>query len=226
MSIDGDDGRSREQLPPGWSGAYPAQQPAYGQPVYGQPAYGQPGYGGQPYGQPGHGVGGYGPPPYPGAPPARPGTVITAAVLGLVLGSLGLLATVGLLAGGALVDDLATAAGGADPDEVNGVQAGLLVVAVLALAWTVVMVWGAVLALRGRSRVLLIVGASISVPITGLVLLGGLVAALDQPTGAAGTLLVLLALFLVAVATLVLLCLRSANQFFAAHRQHRALRPR
>ena len=226
MSNDGDDGRNQEQLPPGWPGAHSAQQPGYGQPVHGQPAYGHPGWGGQPYGQPGYGPGGYGPPPYPGTPPARPGTVITAAVLGLVLGSLGLLATVGLLAGGALVDDLATAAGSTDPDEVDGVQAGLLVVAVLALAWTVVMVWGAVLALRGRSRVLLIVGASISVPITGLVLLGGLVAALDQPTGAAGTLLVLLALFLVAVATLVLLCLRSAGHFFAAHRQHRALRPR
>ena len=73
-------------------------------------------------------------------------------MLGLVLGALGLLATVGLLVGGAAIDDLADALDESDPSLGSGVadsvRAVLLVLALLALAWTVAMVWGSVLALR------------------------------------------------------------------------------
>jgi hypothetical protein len=224
----------RWQAPPS---APPSAPPQYGQPQYGQPQYGPPQYGqqwspqpygqAQPYAQSPYGQQQYGPAPYGAAQPARPGAVITAAVLGLVLGALGLLVTVGLLVGGALIDDLADAFQdpSLDTGVANDVRAVLVLLAVLALAWTVVMVWGAVLALRGRSRVLLLVGAAISVAATGLFFLGSLVSATQPPSedGAAGGVLFTLVLFLAALATLVLLCLRSAAQFFAASRQRRAL---
>jgi hypothetical protein len=215
-------------------------QPQYGQPQYGQPQYGpqygysgyaQPGYG-QPYAQPGYGQQ-YAQPPYGPDQPARPGTVITAAVLGLVHGALGLLVTVAFLAGGVVFDDLVDVLAENDPtvdtgslsSQVDDVRAVLVVCALLALAWTVVMVWGSVLALRGRSRVLLLVGASIAVAGTGLVFLIGLVGAATGPaeSGDTGSVVFLLVMFLAALATLVLLCLRSAAQFFAVHRQRRSL---
>jgi hypothetical protein len=206
-------------------------QPEYGQPQYGQPQYGQPQYGQPQYGQ--HPPAQYGQPSNGQAPPSRPGTVVTAAVLGLVHGALGLLVTVGLLAGGALIDDLVGALAETDPSidpqvaasSVDDVRAALAAIAVLALAWTVVMVWGSVLAVRGRSRVLLLVGASIAVATTALFLVFGLVGVASSPgeSGQAGGVLFLLALFLVALAMLVLLCLRSAGQFFAGHRQRRSL---
>jgi hypothetical protein len=218
------------------SGQGPYGQPAWAQSQYGPPSYGQPGYGppqyGQPaYGQPPYGQPPYGQPPYGQPPPARPGTVITAAVLGLVHAALGLLVTVSLLAGGALIDDLISLAE-SDPgidaqvsnSEVNDARAALVGVALLALAWTVVMVWGSVLAIRGRSRVLLLVGASIAVVVSGLVFgvgLIGVLAAPDQPGQTSGVLFLLMP-FLASLAMLVLLCLRSAGQFFAAHRQLRA----
>jgi hypothetical protein len=230
-------------------------QPPYAQPQYGQAPYGQPSYGHQPYGrpqyapqpygapqygqpqygQPAYGAPQYGQSPFEHGPPARPGTVITAAVLGLVFGALGLLVTVGLLAGGALIDDLITTLAETDPtfDEgtagtgVDQARSVLIVLSVLALAWTVVMVWGSVLALRGRSRVLLIVGASIAVAVTGLFFVLGLIGAATAPAGAgqpgeAGGVLFLLAVFAATVAMLVLLCLRSAGRFFTAHRHRRA----
>jgi hypothetical protein len=219
-------------------GQPPHGQPPYGQAPYGQPQYGQPQYGAaqyaQPqYGQPQYGAAQYAQPPYAPAQSARPGTVITAAVLGLVHGALGLLVTVACLAQGALVDDLIGTVAESDPSidpqvaasSVDGVRAALTAIAVLALAWTVVMVWGSVLAVRGRSRVLLLVGASIAVATTALVLVFGLVGAASSPgrSGETGAVLFLLALFLVALAMLVLLCLRSAGQFFTAHRQRRSL---
>jgi hypothetical protein len=90
------------------------------------------------------------------------------------------------------------------------------------------MAWGSVLALRGRSRVLLLVGASIAVATTGLVFLGGLVGLASGPggPGQAGGIVFLLALFLASLAMLVLLCLPSAGQFFTAHRQRRSLTAR
>ncbi|WP_222193913.1 hypothetical protein [Modestobacter italicus] len=212
-------------------------QGQYGQ--YGQGQYGQAAYAQGQYGQPQYGQGQYVPSPYEQQPgqlsgherPARPGTVITAAVLALLHAALGLLVTVGLFAGGALIDDLADVLE-SDPSldtgttaEVDDVRAVLVVIALLALAWTVVMVWGAVLALRGRSRVLLLVGSSIAVACTGLVLLFGLIGIALEPqqSGDVGSVVLLVALFAAAVAMLVLLCLRSSGQFFAAHRRRRAL---
>jgi hypothetical protein len=220
MSNDGDDGRAPD-------GPAPPDPAPYGQTASGQPPYGQPPYGQHGYGQPGYAQSAYGL-----VQPARPGTVITAAVLALVLGALGVLVTVACVAGGALLDDFAGAFGESDatldPAAVHDARVGLVLVGLLALAWTVVMFWGSALALRGRSRVLLIVGASISVAATALFLLGGLVSATTAPAqdGEKAGVLVLLVLFLATVATLVLLCLRSAGQFFAAHRQRRALLPR
>ena len=219
-------------------------QPAYTQPQYTQPLYTQPDHGQFGYGQPAPGQYGqppyatapygqtpYGQPPFGQATPARPGAVITAAVLGLVHGALGLLVTVGLLAGGALIDDFVDVIAQSDPtidtgqvdSSVDDVRAALVGVAVVALAWTVVMAWGSVLALRGRSRVLLIVGSSIAVAVTGLVLLGGIAGLAGDPgaDGQVGGVLFLLVFFLAALAMLVLLCLRSAARFFAAHRQRR-----
>jgi hypothetical protein len=232
-------------------GQNPYEQPSYGQPSYGQPSYGQPSYGqpsyGQPsYGQPDHGQNPYGQPtygqpdqgqfgygqPYGGGQPARPGTVITAAVLALVLSAFGLLTTVLLLVGGALIDDLVDSldqsSDGSGSDGVGSVQLVLVLMALLALAWTVVMIWGSVLALKGRSRVLLIVGASISVAFTGLFFLGSIAGAASESgdDGQTTGVLFLLVLFLAALATLVLLCLRSSAQFFAVHRQRRASLPR
>jgi hypothetical protein len=166
------------------------------------------------------------------AQPARPGPVITAAVLGLVFGALGLLVTVGLLAGGALIDDLVTTLAETDPtfdagtagSGIDQARSVLIVLSVMALAWTVVMVWGSVLALRGRSRVLLIVGASIAVAATGLFFVLGLIGAATGAgdSGQTGGVLFLLVVFAATIAMLVLLCLRSAGRFFAAHRQRRA----
>ena len=166
--------------------------------------------------------------------PARPGPVITSAVLGLVYAAFGLLSAVGTLALGAVVDDLAGTIEESDPSlgpvdtgVVDAAHAGLVVSGLLALVWTVVMVCGAVLAVRGRSRVLLLVGGSIAVAGTGslLVLAGvGVADAAAQDTAAqdaAAAVVLSLLLFLGALAIVVLLCLRSTAQFFATHRARR-----
>src|SRR4051794_23072379 len=117
------------------------QQPQYGQPEYGQPpAYGQqPQYGENQYGQQQYGQQQYGAPaPYgaqygqqpaygpPGygqygvsAAPARPPHVITAAVLGFILGAFGVLATLVLFIGGAFI----SGGGAAAEDEIPGLGA-------------------------------------------------------------------------------------------------------
>jgi hypothetical protein len=195
---------------------HPGQQHA-GQQYGGQPYGGQP-YGGQPYGA--HGGPGW------SAHLARPGSVVTAAVLGFVYGACGLLMCVLLLAGGAVFGDLLDAVQQADPsagdiapDEVAAARIGLLVSGLVALAWTVVMAWGGALALRGRSRVLLLVGASVAVPVTGFVALFGVLGVAAGPEeGQVGAVVFFLLVFLGTVAMLVLLCLRSAARFFAAHR--------
>jgi hypothetical protein len=203
------------------------QPPRYGQPPqyggYGQPQqYGQ--YQPSPYGQygtpqpAGYGYG-YGQPPAV----ARPGGVVTAAVLGLVLGAFGVLVSLFLVIFGAV------AAGGASglDDEipgfgaVSGAVAGvLLAIGLLAVAWTVVMIWGSVWALTGRSRVMLIVAGSIATALTGVMLIGSL------SDGDGGGIVFALLLFAASVATVVLPSLSSAAQFYAAHRQRRALLPR
>ncbi|MGY1856765.1 hypothetical protein [Modestobacter sp. SYSU DS0290] len=231
---------------PGW-GQQPRSDPAspYGQ--YGQfpqPApwgpYGQapqqPPHQQAPWGQYGQAPapGQYG--PYggaaPGLPPARPGAVVTAAVLAFVYAALGVLVALALFAGGAFVDDLVDAAlttdpslgAGVDPDEVDTLRGAFVLMGVLALAWTVLMAWGGALALRGRSRVPLIVGSSISVAVTGFLLLSTAVTAGSGEPGSAGALVFALVLFAGVLAALVLLCLRPAAEYFAAHRARRAVR--
>ena len=200
----------------------PAYGQQYGQPQYGQ-QYGQPAPYAQPYGQqygqqygqyggaPGQPYGQYG---Y-GQAPARPGTVITAVVLGLVFAALGVLSLLGILIGG--VDAVDVTGSVYDDEARQDAVIGLVIGGVLVLAWTVVMVWGSVLALRGRSRVLLIVGGSIAIAFTGLFTIIGL-AEIDELGGA---IVVFLALLAGAVATVVLLSLRSAAAWFAAHRARR-----
>ncbi|BDD83989.1 hypothetical protein TPB0596_37520 [Tsukamurella pulmonis] len=85
---------SKEQPAPG----YPQQpappvygQQAYGQEVYGQQAYGQPVHDQSAFGQPGQPYPGYPQPGYPqpgygAAPTSRPGTIIGAAVVLIVVG--------------------------------------------------------------------------------------------------------------------------------------------
>ena len=227
-------------VPPPQPGQQPYGQqlgaPQYGAPQYGAPQYGQPAYGHQPYGQaqPYAQPSPYG--PY-GSPSAlgRPGTVVTAVVLGLVYGSLGLLAALLFVLGGTLADDFLDAVqdadptleGSLDPSEVGVFRGVFVALGLVALAWTVVMVWGSFLALRGRSRVLLLVGGWITVAATGFVLLTGGITAVAAPGGggAAGVVFLLL-VFLGAVAVPVLLLLRPSTAWFAAHRRQRALTPR
>ena len=204
-------------------------QPAYGQTPYGQPSYGQPAYGGQ-YGQPGYGApAGYGQYGYSAAP-SRPGGVITAAVIGFVFAAFGILATLAVFVGGAALVGLAGAfedsedpfAGELAGDAAAGIGIGIVVVGLICLAWTVLMVWGSIWALTGRSRVLLLVGGSIAVLVTLIGALGSLADSGAGTTSENTVGMVTSLLFLAAaVAIVVLLSVRSATQFFAAHRARR-----
>jgi hypothetical protein len=201
-----------------------AQQP-YGQQY--QPApYGQ-GHG-QPYGQQTgypqqYGQGGYGQYGQYGqsAVPAKPGGVITAAVLGFVFGAIGVIVTLVAIFAGAV----ATGASG-DLDEelpgfgpVAGAFGGIILLfGFLALAWTVVMIWGSVWALTGRSRVMLLVGGSIALAFTLFGLIGNLA---DAETSGAGGIITSLLFVLAALAIVVLLAMRPAAAYFAAHRARR-----
>ena len=93
----------------------------------------------------------------------------------------------------------------------------LIVFGVVALAWTVVMIWGSVWALSGRSRVMLLVGGSIALALTLFGFLGSLG---DDTTGGGGIVFNLL-LFLAALAIVVLLWLKPSADFFAAKRAQR-----
>ena len=250
MSTQDDDGSGRDprytppqqygQAPQPYAGGGQAGPPYGGQQhqpsPYGQgPPYGQPGSP-QLYGQPG----GWGPHPPQGAygqygpygqtaVPARPAPVVVAAVLGFVFGALGVLVSLGLLLGGAVfgtvVDDLVASDPAFEDVDTSGIDTGqvtgvLVVMGVLALAWTVLVVWGAVWALTGRSRVLLLVGGAIAAVATGvfaLLVLTGFSTGEVVGGEVAFTLLLLLA----ALAIVVLLCLRPAAQFYAAHRARR-----
>jgi hypothetical protein len=213
------------------------QQPQYGQ----QPPYGQPGYGQQPYGtptpygdqygqqpaygqQPGYpqqygqqpGYGQYG----TSAVPAKPPHVIIAAVLGFIFGAIGVLFALG----GIIVGALASGASGNVDEEIPGFGAltgaiGGVIIAfgLLALAWTVVMIWGSVWALSGRSRVMLLVGGSIALAF----MLIGFLSSIGDSTSTGGDIVGSLLFLLAALAIVVLLCLRPAAQFFAAHRARR-----
>jgi hypothetical protein len=168
-----------------------------------------------PFGQPA----GYG--PLPGSRPAKPGGVVTAAVLGFVWGALGVLVTLVFVLAGVGGNSLAEALDGTADARVGArFLTGVAVfLALLALAWTVVMVWGGVLAVSGRSRVLLLVGGSVSIAVTGLYFVVVVANAADAGAGPVTVTFLLLA---VSVLIVVLLCTRSASRFFAACRTLRA----
>jgi hypothetical protein len=231
--------QSDDQGSPGYG--QQGAQPAYGQPPYGQPPYGQPAYGQSPYGQPAYGQDPYGQAGYVqpygqygfSAVPARPAHVIVPAILGFVFAAFGALLTLGVLLGGAAAVGMAgalDAGADADPfgdlagDAAAGLGAVIVILGILCLAWTVLMVWGSVWALTGRSRVLLLVGGSIAVALTGLAMLAAIADTETQyGTGSEYAFGIVLALmsFLAALAIVVPLCLRPATQFFAAHRARR-----
>ncbi|TFV89083.1 hypothetical protein [Blastococcus sp. CT_GayMR16] len=205
---------------------YGQQQPQYGQPpAYGQPEYGQQ----QPYAPAPYGAQyGQQPSAYPpgygqygtSAVPAKPPHVIIAAVLGFVFGALGVLVSLFAI----IVGAVASGAGDAADEEIPGLGAVagavggvLIVIGLLALAWTVVMIWGSVWALKGRSRVMLLVGGSIALAFT---LIGFFGSVGDNSTSGGGIFFNLL-LLVAAVAIVVLLCLKPAADFFAAHRARR-----
>jgi hypothetical protein len=202
---------------------YGQQQPQYGQqPAYGQPpAYGQSPYGQQPYGAPSpYGQqAGYGPYGTPGVP-ARPAHVIVASVLGFAYGALGVLVSLGLILGGAFLGSFfgEFAQQDATLNGAGGVVTGVFVFfGVLALVWTVVMIWGSVWALTGRSRVMLLVGGSIALAFT----LVGFLSSLGDSSTTAGGVVVSLLFLAAALAIVLLLSLRPATTFFAAHRARR-----
>jgi hypothetical protein len=204
----------------------------YGQQQYGQPQYGQPQYGQQypaasypqqaptPYGQPAYGQpypqAGYGPP----SSVSRPGGVITAAVLGFLFGALGVIAAAATFIGGALLGSFFTSI--SDGSSAGGVLTGLLVfVGVLVLAWAVVMIWGSVWAITGRSRVMLLVGGSIALAFTLFGLLGNLS---DTGNNTAGSVIASILFFAAALAIVVLLSVKRAGDFFGYHRALRVRR--
>jgi hypothetical protein len=218
----------QEQPPYGQQPQY-GQQPSYGeQPQYGQqPApygqqygqqpspYGQQQYGQQPaYGQQQYGQ--YG----TSAVPARPAGVTIAAVFGFIFGALGVLFTVLLVFAGALFGG---AAGGVDEEIpglgsfVGAVTGVLIVLGLLFLAWTIVTIWGSVRAISGRSRVMLLVAGSIALFFTAIGFFGSLG---DENTTAGGVILSLIFLAM-AIAIVVLLSMKPAADFFAAHRARR-----
>jgi hypothetical protein len=226
------------------SGQPPYGQPPYGQPPYGQPEYGQPEYGQQQYAQPAYGqqqygqqqygqqqhpapgtygdqyAQQYGQPPaygqYGSAQPAKPGTVVTAAVLGFVFGALGVIFTLLTIAAGSAASSIFGSLS-AEEDVTNGILAVVILLAVLMAVWTAVTIWGAVWALTGRSRVLLIVGGSIAIAFTLFGFLASLADTSSDAGGAVWTLLLLVA----AVAIVVLLSVKPSADFFAAHRARR-----
>jgi hypothetical protein len=218
-------------------GQAPYAHPQYGQTPYGQPSYGQPAYGGQ-YGQPAYGApAAYGQYGY-SAVPARPAHVIVPAILGFVFAAFGVLATFGVFLGGAAVVSLGTAldtgalgTGPGDPfggdvarDTAAGIGIAIVVIGLLSLAWTVLMIWGSVWALTGRSRVLLLVGGSIAVLVTLIAVLGSSLdsaGASGSSSGNAAGIVLTLAFFVASLGIVVPLCLRPATQFFAAHRARR-----
>jgi hypothetical protein len=223
-------GRSQQGQPQYGEPQYGEQQ--YGQQQYGQPQYGQqysaPAVQGDQYGQqPAYGQQSgypqqygqsYG--PYGTAAAARPPHVVTAAVLGFVFGAFGILVSLVSIVGGAVASG---AADGAD-EEIPGlgslagaVGGVLLVFGLLALVWTVVMVWGSVWALSGRSRVMLLVGGAIALALT----LFGFLASLGDDTSGTGGVIWSLLLFLAALAIVVLLSLKPSADFFAAKRAAR-----
>ena len=202
------------------------QQPSYGQqPQYGQqPApYGQQ-YGQQPspygqqqpqYGQQqayGQQYGQYG----SSAVPARPAGVTIAAVFGFIFGALGVLGALGAILGGAALGSFFGGFEGSGG--LGGAVTGIFVaIGIIILAWTVVMIWGSVWAISGRSRVMLLVGGSISL----FFMVIGFFSGLGSDETTAGGVILSLVFLLMALAIVVLLSMKPAADFFAAHRARR-----
>src|SRR3954451_8057849 len=213
-------------------------QPQYGEQQYGQQQYGeqqpygqaQP-YGQQQYGQPRsygqqydpaqqYGQGGYGQYGQPGVP-AKPGGVVTASVLGFIFGALGVLVSLALIIAGAAASGVSNST---NKDifglgEFAGAVGGVLIAfGVVALVWTVVMIWGSVWALTGRSRVMLLVGGAIALAFTLLTFFSNLS---DSTNRSAGSVFFSLLFLAAALAIVVLLSMKPAASFFAAHRARR-----
>jgi hypothetical protein len=217
----GQQGYAQPQQAYGQSG-YPqqsyAQPQQYGQQQYGQQQYAPaPPYAGQQYAQPygQQGASAYGQQAGTGST-GRPGGVITAAVLGFLLGALGVLATIALFLAGAVVGGLSSSSDIPGLRSLGGGITGILVVfAVIALAWTVVMIWGSVWALTGRTRVMLLVGGSIALALTAFSFFGTLA---DLDNNSTSSVVWALVLFLASLAVVVLLSLPTAGHWFASRR--------
>jgi hypothetical protein len=110
-------------------------------------------------------------------------------------------------------------------DTAAGIGIALVVIGLLALAWTVLMIWGSVWALTGRSRVLLLVGGSIAVLVMLIAVLGSILDSTSADSVGASEYMIgivlTLAFFLASLAIVVPLCLRPATRFFAEHRARR-----
>jgi hypothetical protein len=152
--------------------------------------------------------------------PAKPPHVITAAVLGFIFGAFGVVASLALIVGGAVASGAAGSADESIPGfgAIAGAVGGVLIVfGVIALAWTVVTIWGSVWALTGRSRVMLLVGGSIALAFT----LIGFFGSVGDNNTSGGSIFFSLLFLLAALAIVVLLSLKPAADFFAAHRAGR-----
>jgi hypothetical protein len=203
---------SQQYAPPQHS-----QPQQYGQQPYGQQQYGQEVAPAYTYGQ--QMPSSYGSYPAGGAGERRPGGVITAAVLGFLFGALGILATLGLFFVGAIASGASTSTSIPGLSAFAGAVGGILiVVAVLALAWTVVMIWGSVWALTGRSRVMLLVGGSIALALCAFSFFGALA---DLDNTSTSSIIWALVTFLAALAIVVLLSVPAAGRWFAARRAAR-----
>jgi hypothetical protein len=144
--------------------------------------------------------------------------VVTAAVLGFILGAFGVLGTGLVILVGPVLFGLAAGVEDSDAAIAVAIGGGLtLVVGLLVLGWTVAMIWGAVAALRGRGRILLIVAGSISLALMLVSSVSNLGSEFVDPGALAFTLVFLLA----SVAIVVLPCLAPSSRFFAAHRARR-----
>jgi hypothetical protein len=144
--------------------------------------------------------------------------VVTAAVLGFLVGAFGVLGTGLVILVGPVLFGLA--AGVEDSDAATAVAVGgglTMVVGLLMLTWTVIMIWGAVAALRGRGRALLIIAGSISVALMLLSFASNVRDEVVDPGAVAFSLTFLFA----SLAIVVLLCLPPSSRFFAASRERR-----
>ena len=205
------------------------QEPSYGRPAYQPgPAYGEQPTTSYPTPQPAYGQypaqDGYGVPAYAQyaqvQPAGRPGGVVTAAIFGFIFGALGVVVTGLFLVLGAAAGSAAGSADNAIPglSSVVGAAAGVFIVlGILALVWTVVTIWGSVWALSGRSRVMLLVPASVAIATTAVLFFGSL----GSDNKSAGGIVLMLVLFLMSIAIVVLLSVKAAAAFYAYQRSQR-----